>query len=133
MISAPDMTTRIVKSLTQTDIFEQKAIGISLTKLPKKATKTDIKSTLSNMNPKKIGRNFMAIVSYGLVGAIMEYAKDQGLTNIKNQWMYMISDTDERYHEITMFDKLLTTGDNIAFVYNITKSDISCVVSNKIL
>lgn len=130
LFTAPDMTTRVVKSLTQTSAHDTKASGISLIKLPKKATKTDIKTILSNINPKAMGKNFAVIVSYGLVGAIMEYAKDEGLVDIINQWMYIISDTEDKYHEIEMFDNLLKIGDNIAFIYNTTKSDESCTVSN---
>lgn len=123
------MSTRVVKSLTQTTIFENKATGISLVKLPQTTTETNIKSILSTFNPKTVGKNFMAIVGYGLVSTLMENAKYQGLVDVKSQWVYIISDTDARYRKMTLFDKFVAIGDNIAFVYNTTKSDSACVVS----
>lgn len=123
------MSTRVVKSLTQTSIYEENATGISLIKLGNRTSNFDIKSTISSVNLKDVGKNFMAIVSYDLVGTLMEYANDQKLLDIKSQWMYIISDTDQRHHEMTQFDKLLEVGQNVAFVYNTTKNHNRCVVS----
>lgn len=124
-----DMTTRVVKSLTQTFPHEVKATAVSLIKLSNKMSDIDIKSTLSNIDTKSVGRNFLALVSYNLISTLMDCAADQGLVDIKSQWMYIISDTDERHQELTQFDRLLSLGQNIAFVYNTTRDDKTCNVS----
>lgn len=123
------MSTRVVKSLTDTSIYEEKATGISLITLWNRTSNFDIKSAISNANSKDVGQNFIAIVSFGLVGTLMEYATDQKLLDIKSQWMYIISDTNQIHHDVTQFDKLLEIGQNVAFIHNATKWDKRCVVS----
>lgn len=123
------MSTRVLKSLTGTSIYEENAVGVSLIKLTNRTTNFDIKSMISSINSKNVGEKFMAIVSYGLVSTIMEYATDQKLSDIKSQWMFIISDTGQRQHDMTHFDRLLEIGQNVAFVYNTTNMDKGCVVS----
>lgn len=123
------MSTKIVKSLTESSIYQKKFSGISLTKIQNRSSKVDIKTLLSNIKPKTVGPNFLAIVSYGLVGTIMKYAKEAKLVDIKCQWMYIISDTDQKFQDISTFNNLLKMGDNVALVYNTTKNHKTCVVS----
>lgn len=123
------MSTRVIKSLTGTSIYQENAVGVSLIKLTNRTTNFDIKSMISSVNLKNVGENFMAIVSYGLVSTVMEYAAERKLLNIKSQWMYIISDTHQRQHDMTQFDRLLEIGHNVAFVHNTTKTDKRCVVS----
>lgn len=121
------MTSRMVKCLTQTSIYKEKITSMSLLKLTKQTERSDLKGVLSSINNKSVGKNFMAIVSNSLVGIMMEYAKDLGLVDIKSQWIYVISNTEE--NRISQFDKYLAIGQNVAFLYNTTKNYKNCVVS----
>lgn len=127
------MSTRVFKSMTQRSSDDVPATSISFMKLSKNVSRTDVRNILSTIHPETVGRNVMAIVNFGLVGTIMEYAKSLGLVNTKSQWMYVISDTNRNFHDMTFFKKLLKEGDNIAFVYNATTSSSSgtCVVGPK--
>lgn len=122
------MSTKVIQSMTQRSNDDADATSISMIKFSKNMSRTDIKNILSTVRQEVVGQNFMAIVNYGLVGTIMEYAKAFGLVHIKSQWMYIISDTNNDFHDIQFFKKLLREGDNIAFVYNRTRNDETCTV-----
>lgn len=77
-----------------------------------------------------VGRNFLAIVSFDIVDLVMEYSKSLSLTNTKNQWFYIISDTNMKKKDIHRFQKLLREGDNVAFLYNSTQISDLCTVLN---
>ncbi|KAJ8957247.1 hypothetical protein NQ318_007811 [Aromia moschata] len=121
-----DMTTRVIKSITKQSDSDDKLSGISLIKLENNISKANLKSLLATIHTNTVGGNFLVIVSYDLVETVMEYAKELELVNIRNQWLYVISDTDYNYHDMSSFTKLLREGDNVAFVYNTTIPSDTC-------
>ncbi|XP_074038952.1 ionotropic receptor 93a isoform X3 [Leptinotarsa decemlineata] len=126
-----DMTTRIIKSLTQPSNYAAKATSISLIKLKRNISKTNLKSILSMIDPKTVGGNFLVLASYYLVGTIMDYSKSLNLVDIRKQWLYVISDTDRKYHDMHVFRNMLKEGDNVAFIYNTTVLSSNCVGGRK--
>lgn len=77
---------------------------------------------------KTVGRNFLAVVGIEVVEVLMEYAKTSGLADIKNQWLYVISDANKYKADMGHLRKLLKEGDNVAFIYNTTSDKVDCVV-----
>ncbi|KAG5884877.1 hypothetical protein JTB14_025041 [Gonioctena quinquepunctata] len=127
-----DMTTRIVKSVTQPSNYDDvNAIGVSLIKLRRNISKKKLKSILSTIDPKSVGGNFVVIASYDLVMTIMGYSKSLELVDTKNQWLYVIPNTDRKYHDMHVFKNILKEGDNVAFIYNSTMTSDKCVGGRK--
>lgn len=58
----------------------------------------------------------------------MEVAKSVGLVHPISQWLYVVPDTDRDHDNATAFSSLLTEGDNVSFIYNVTSYDPGCVV-----
>lgn len=128
------MVTRVVVSLTkEMPSLKSKSVAVSVIKLETNETQTylreSVRNVLSSISTKTVGGNFLAVVSIDVVEILMEYAKQVGLVNIKNQWLYVISDSYKNGNDLSHLKKLLGEGDNVAFVYNTTTYDISCVVS----
>ncbi|CAG9864021.1 unnamed protein product [Phyllotreta striolata] len=126
-----DMVTRVIKAVTQRKYGDVKATGITLMKLEPNLSRTELRDFLSTINPKVLGNNYMCIVSYHLAGNIMEYAKTLQLTSTINQWMYVISDTNDNFKDIEAFESQLKEGDNIAFLYNSTFKSSNCKEGRK--
>lgn len=126
------MITRVVTSLTKETADLAGSVAVSLIKLQTNGTSLNfretIKSTLSTVSVKTVGRNFLAIVGIEVVEVLMEYAKVSGLTDIKNQWLYVISDANKYKTDMGHLRKLLKEGDNVAFIYNTTSNSADCVV-----
>lgn len=128
-----DMITRVLTSVTkETSALNTKGISVSLIKLQTNGTQTgvreSIRNTLMSISIETVGRNFVAVVGMDIVEILMEYAKDSGLVNIKNQWLYVISDANAVKSDVSHLKKLLKEGDNVAFIYNTTSFDSSCAV-----
>lgn len=128
------MVTRVVVSLTkEMPSLKSKSVAVSVIKLETNETQTylreSVRNVLSSISTKTVGGNFLAVVSIDVVEILMEYAKQVGLVDIKNQWLYVISDSYKNGNDLSHLKKLLGEGDNVAFVYNTTTYDISCVVS----
>lgn len=83
---------------------------------------------LTKLSAKKLGTNFLLIVSVNYVNALMEVSKNLGLVNPYSQWLYVISDTANSTNDLRSFTNLITEGDNIAFVYNKTTDTPDCKV-----
>ncbi|XP_018576793.1 ionotropic receptor 93a isoform X2 [Anoplophora glabripennis] len=126
-----DMTTRVIKSITQQSNLNIKATGISLIKLERNITKYHLNEIMSTIRTKTVGGNFLVIVSHQLVETIMEYAKSLNLVDIKNQWLYIICDSIYNNSDITSYKRLLREGDNVAFVYNTSITSENCRVGKK--
>lgn len=126
------MITRVVTSLTKETTDLAGSVAVSLIKLQTNGTSLNfretIKSTLNTISVKTVGRNFLAIVGIEVVEVLMEYAKLAGLTDIKNQWLYVISDANRYKMDVGHLKKLLKEGDNVAFIYNTTSENGDCVV-----
>ncbi|XP_060523883.1 ionotropic receptor 93a isoform X1 [Cylas formicarius] len=124
-----DLLTRVIKSLTK-PANKMSASGISLMELIDFATmdeiRLNIKYKLSTISSTRVGGNFLVIVSYKLVDLIMEYAKQLNLVDIKNQWLYVISDTNSKISNMKKFKRLLKEGDNVGFVFNSSVSSHMC-------
>ncbi|CAG9765217.1 unnamed protein product [Ceutorhynchus assimilis] len=115
-----DLLTRVIKSITkQANGIE--ATGISLMSLcsNKSLTVNDLRANLKG--------KLAVIVSLDLIDIIMEYAKDLRLVNTQSEWLYLISDTNNKIKDMQSFKRQLREGDNVAFIYNNTVVDNICV------
>ncbi|CAH1987367.1 unnamed protein product [Acanthoscelides obtectus] len=126
-----DMAGGLVKAISQRSNNEAKATGVSLIKLKRHLSKEDLRAVLSTIHTDTVGTNFLAVVGYNLVHGMMEIAKTLNLVNTETQWLYVISDTDAKFHDIGTFRKILREGDNTAFVYNISHAGDECVGGRK--
>lgn len=128
-----DMITRVVTSLTKETSDLGGSVAVSIIKLQTNGSalnfRETIRSTLASVSVKTVGRNFLAIVGIEVVEVLMEYAKTSGLAGINNQWLYVISDANRYKMDVAHLRKLLKEGDNVAFIYNTTSSNVDCVVS----
>lgn len=131
---ARDMISHVIISLSQESpdgYIEPSAI--SMFKLSSKShewdRKREIRKTLRSLPIRSVGSNFIAIVTQKTMKIVMELAKDAGLVNVFTQWLYVVSDTDDKTANFTEATHFIEEGDNIAIAYNMTRSDKSCVVS----
>jgi glutamate receptor, ionotropic, invertebrate len=58
---------------------------------------------------------------------IMEIARDLKMVDTASQWFYVVSDTNFEQHNISAITPLIEEGNNIAFIYNYTRSGDECV------
>ncbi|CAH0552900.1 unnamed protein product [Brassicogethes aeneus] len=125
-----DMTTRIIGCISHTTHIETQAASVSLMKLKSNSSfnemRDNLKEILHSIRTNTMGRNFMIIVKYEFVETVMEYAKLFKLVHTKSQWLYVITDTNFKTHNIMRFKRLLKEGDNVAFVYNYTTIHNKC-------
>lgn len=123
------MVTRILKSLTSND--NTGGATLSLIKLHLNHTTAhnvgSIRKSLSTISISKLGSNFLVVVSLNDVYLIMSIAKKLGLVNIHNQWLYLISSTNDKVN-VSDISAYLTEGDNVGFAYNVTKTNSTCKV-----
>lgn len=107
--------------------------AISMFKISSKShewdRKKDIRTTLKGLPTNLVGRNFIAIVTTKVMETIMEVARDIGMVNVYTQWLYVVSDTSYGKSNISSVIPMIDEGTNIAFIYNNTRSEESCVVS----
>ncbi|KAB0802205.1 hypothetical protein PPYR_04391 [Photinus pyralis] len=127
-----DMVTRVISSFTrESSDIQITGAAVSIIELASYAKSSDnknnIRKKLSVINIDSVGTNFLAIVSIDTVQMVMNASKTLGLTTAKNQWLFVISDTDWKNNDISYVTDWLREGDNIAFVYNTTMSHPSCV------
>ena len=126
------MITRILTSLTGSD--DTGGATLSLIKLDLNHTTAhnvgSIRNALSTISISKLGSNFLVVVPLDDVYLIMSIAKKLGLVNVHNQWLYLISSTDDKVN-VSDISAYLNEGDNIGFAYNVTKTNLTCKVSFK--
>lgn len=127
------MVTRVITSITKdTSAVAATSTAVSLMKIETNGTlmalRESIKNLLLTMSSRTAGENFLVVVSIDVVEIVMEYAKAVGLVTIKNQWLYVISDGNKGQTDISHLKKLLGEGDNVAFIYNTTSHDATCMV-----
>lgn len=127
------MVTRVITSITKdTSAVAATSTALSLMKIDTTGTimtlRESIKNLLLSMSSRTAGENFLVVVSIDVVEIVMEYAKAVGLVTIKNQWLYVISDGNKGQTDISHLTKLLGEGDNVAFIYNTTSHDATCMV-----
>ncbi|XP_055527509.1 ionotropic receptor 93a [Wyeomyia smithii] len=85
-----------------------------------------VRRVLLNLPTRYIGNNFIAIVTTQTMELLMEIAKELGMVHPQAQWLYVVSDTTEEKNNISSIYSILSEGDNIAFVYNMRKTDRTC-------
>lgn len=85
--------------------------------------------SISGISTKRVGRNFLVVVSFDNMEILLEVAKLRGLVNTRTRWLYVLSDTDGSHHNITSVKSYLKEGDNISFMYNTTTNDDACKVN----
>jgi glutamate receptor, ionotropic, invertebrate len=86
-----------------------------------------VRNLLKTLPTKFIGTNFMVLVTSKLMITMMEIARDLRLVNTDSQWFYVISDTNYKKDNISMVSPLIEEGNNIAFIYNFTRTNDECV------
>ena len=89
----------------------------------------NIRTLLKDLPTKFIGTNFLVLVTTSLMQSIMETARDLRLVDSFSQWFYVVSDTNFMHNNISSVLPLIEEGNNIAFIYNLTKTGGECVVS----
>lgn len=107
--------------------------AISMFKLSSKShewdRKREIRKTLRSLPVRSVGVNFIAVVTTKTMKIVMELAKDAGLVNAFTQWLYVVSDTNEKSANFSETVHFIEEGDNIAIAYNMTRSSKECKVS----
>jgi hypothetical protein len=69
----------------------------------------------------------MVLVTTKMMITMMEIARELKMVETDAQWFYVVSDTNYRRDNISMVSPLIDEGNNIAFVYNFTRSNDECV------
>nr|CAH7714859.1 unnamed protein product [Callosobruchus chinensis] len=126
-----DMAGGLVKAISQRSSNEVKSTGVSLVQLKRRLSREGLWSKLSTIHTETVGTNFLAIVSYNLISTMMDLTKSLNLVNTETQWLYVISDTNVKFHDMAMFRKMLREGDNVAFVYNTSHAGDECLDGRK--
>lgn len=127
------MIGHVVVSLSQEspDGYIQPS-AISMFRLSSKShdwdRKREIRKTLRSLPIRSVGSNFIAVCTSKTMKIVMELAKDAGLVNAFTQWLYVVSDTNEKNANFSEVTHFIDEGDNIAIAYNMTRADKSCVV-----
>lgn len=125
------MVTRVVMSLTkESENLGINSVAVSIIKLETNTSQANarmnIKESLLKISTKTVGHNFLAIVSLTTMEILMDVAKSENLVNIKNQWLYVVSNTDAKTSNTSNVQPLLKEGDNVAFIYNSTTTSTKC-------
>ncbi|XP_053689812.1 ionotropic receptor 93a [Sabethes cyaneus] len=85
-----------------------------------------IRKVLINLPTRYIGNNFIAIVTTQTMELIMDIAKELRMVHPQAQWLYVVSDTTAEKNNISSIYPMLSEGDNIAFVYNMRRTERNC-------
>jgi hypothetical protein len=88
-----------------------------------------IRKTLGQIPTQFVGRNFLAIVTTKIMEDLIEISKDMGLVDPFSKWLYVVSDSSSTSNNMTVMSAMISEGNNIALVYNMTKATSSCSVS----
>lgn len=150
-----DMISRCVIALSRDFPNESsdlvKPLSVSIYKIIESAHDWDrrkfLRNLLKSLPTKFIGKNFMVLVTSKLMQIVMEVARDLKMVDTcrfsrkvwnriiaKNfifkvsQWFYVVSDTNFLSHNISIVSSLIDEGNNVAFIYNFTRSDDECAV-----
>lgn len=131
-----DMISRCVIALSREfpDINARvKPLSVTVFKIREMSHEWDrrkhIRSTLTNLPVEFIGRNFLVLVTTKLMQQIIEIARDLKMVDVFSQWLYVVSDTNFLHNNISSVQDLIEDGNNIAFIYNFTRSEEGCRVS----
>lgn len=147
------MISRVVTAMTiETDDKTVSPIAITVYKMKHETNeilrKEEIEKTLKKLRPKfngkfikkinktdsrsrnifTIGENYCVIVTTDVMASVLQVAKSLNMVHPKSQWLFIVSDTDGRYDNITSFGDIMGEGENVAIIYNLTSSDPNCRV-----
>lgn len=86
-----------------------------------------VRNLLKTLPTKFISKNFMVLVTSKLMQIVMEIARDLKMVGTASQWFYVVSDTNYEQHNISAITPLIEEGNNIAFIYNYTRTGDDCV------
>ncbi|KAK4883102.1 hypothetical protein RN001_006421 [Aquatica leii] len=126
-----DMINRVLSGFT-IESSDIQITGAAVSLIALETTSKDpnsrkiVTSKLSLINTELVGTNFLAIVSIEMVEILMNVSTTLGLTNPKNQWLYVICDTNLKKVDINHVKNRLKEGDNVGFIYNTTVYDSKC-------
>ncbi|CAK1585664.1 unnamed protein product [Parnassius mnemosyne] len=126
-----DIISRVVQSLTS-QINDKIAPSVSVTVYKMKhenndySTKKEIHRVLSKLPVKKIGENFMTIVTSDVMLTIAETARELLMSHTQAQWLYLIPDTDKQNDNLSARINSLYEGENVAYIYNFTDTRRHC-------
>nr|QLI62100.1 ionotropic receptor 93a1 [Streltzoviella insularis] len=126
-----DMVSRAVRSLTsQTDNNDVPSVTVTVFKMKHEVNeylrRKEIHRVLSKLPVKRIGENFIAIVTTDVMSTLSETARDLGMTHTQAQWLYVISNTNMHNGNLSHLINALYEGENIAYFYNITEDRPEC-------
>ncbi|XP_068617506.1 ionotropic receptor 93a [Battus philenor] len=126
-----DTISRVVLSLT-CQIYHETVSSISVTVFKMKhevneyLRKKEIRRVLSKLPVKKIGENFIAVVTSDVMLNIAESARELLMSHSQAQWLYVIPDTDIHKGNLSALINNLYEGENVAFIYNATSDSPDC-------
>jgi hypothetical protein len=86
-----------------------------------------VRNLLKSLPTKFISKNFMVLVTSKLMQIVMEIARDLKMVGTASQWFYVVSDTSFEQNNISAITPLIEEGNNVAFIYNYTKSGDDCI------
>ncbi|CAG4935436.1 unnamed protein product [Parnassius apollo] len=126
-----DIISRVVQSLTS-QIDDRIAPSVSVTVYKMKheindySRKKEIHRVLSKLPVKKIGENFMTIVTSDVMLTLAETARELLMSHTQAQWLYLIPDTNKQNNNLTARINSLYEGENVAYIYNYTDNRRHC-------
>ncbi|XP_013173619.1 PREDICTED: glutamate receptor ionotropic, delta-1 isoform X1 [Papilio xuthus] len=126
-----DTISRVVQSLTrQIDDEKVSSVSVSVYKMNHEVNeylrKKEIHRVLSKLPVKKIGENFIAVVTLEVMLAIADTARELALSHGQAQWLYVVADTSARSGDLTAAIDILYEGENVAYIYNVTDNSTDC-------
>lgn len=133
-----DMISRCVIALSRNfpdDSNQVQPLSVSIYRIRESALDWNrrkfVRTLLKSLPTKFIGTNFMILVTTDLMQTIMEIARDLRMVNTFSQWFYVVSDTNYVRNNISSITTLIEEGNNIAFIYNYTRTEDDCATGVK--
>lgn len=131
-----DMISRCVIALSREfpDINARvRPLSVSIFKIREDLHEWDRRKTIRNILKSLplefIGRNYLVLVTTKLMQVIMDISRDLNMVDTFSKWFYVVSDTNFLHNNISSIQSIVEEGNNIAFIYNFTKSGEECTVS----
>ncbi|XP_013141730.1 PREDICTED: glutamate receptor 2 isoform X2 [Papilio polytes] len=126
-----DTISRVVQSLTrQIDDEKVSSVSVSVYKMKHEVNeylrKKEIRRVLSKLPVKKIGENFIAVVTLEVMLAIADTARELMLSHGQAQWLYVVADTSAQSSDLAAAIDILYEGENVAYIYNVTDNSMDC-------
>ncbi|CAK1555259.1 unnamed protein product [Leptosia nina] len=126
-----DMISRVVQAMTS-QIDDEKVPSVSVTvfkmrhEVNEYLRRKEMYRVISRLPVKYIGENFLAIVTTETMTTMAETARDVHMSHTLAQWLYIVSDTNQRTGNLSTLINDLFEGENIAYIYNKTDDGAHC-------